>query len=968
MLAESSPLFCDSCSKAWQNVTCRPTGVRPECANATSRVLTDFSRFSKGTFRERLGMSATNAKRYESGIGVWRFANCEFDERRHELRVRGTPVELESKPLEVLHQLLINAGEVVTKDELLTIVWPDVTVVDGSLATAVSKLRKALGSDENVILTVPRLGYRLACAVEGERRVTTAIAPLDLQTGDPVPGREHWRLVHRLDAGAAGQVWLAEHPKTHERRVFKFATDSEQLRSIKREVTLARLLRQELGERPEFVRILEWNFDSAPYFIESEYGGPNLAEWAEMQGGLAAVPLQTKLELVIQMARAVADAHKLGVLHKDIKPANILVTGKNGGWAVQVADFGSGTLLDLSRLGALGITNAGFTRAADDLNILTGTMLYIAPEVLAGQSPNPSSDVYALGVLLYQMLAGEFRKPLSPGWESDIDDPLLRSDIAEAACGDPKRRMPSAAELADRLSNLDTRRLVREREERDRLRAGEASLSRARSRVQLIWAVAIVAVVALASIAFFRIRPSRQPLHGKTVAILPFQNAAGDTALDFLRFGLPDEIATTLNHMHSLAIRPFSDTSQYTGEAIDLRKVGNAVQASTIITGHFLRVGAALQITIEAVDLDHDQLLWQDTVNVPTQNLLALQAQISGIARGKLAGALGASEYVADYYPPPRNEEAYALFLRSQEVRNIDSKENEDAVAMLERSVALDNSYAPAWAALGIRLYGVARFRGGGPRVLQHSDEALEHALAVDPDSVAAANELILHRIERGELAKAYEQALDLLRRRPDRQEPHNLMAYVLRYAGLLSQSAEQCDAAAKVDVAWPSCSTTYMQLGDYAAARSVLRKDLGSEWSRAHGIEIFLRQGKISDALRLDPPKIPGWESYKMLLSCAAHQSPEQIAAMAAGVKPDNDPEVSYLFAGHLAYCGQAATSITMLKQAIAGHYCSYPAIDRDPFFESVRSSPDFAEVRQAAIACQSEFVKALHHPPLDN
>lgn len=307
---------------------------------------------------------------------------------------------------------------------------------------------------------------------------------------------------------------------------------------------------------------------------------------------------------------------------------------------------------------------------------------------------------------------------------------------------------------------------------------------------------------------------------------------------------------------------------------------------------------------------------------------------------------------------PPRNEQAYALFLRSEGVTNFDSKANEGAVAMLERLVALDDSYVPAWTALGGRLYGVARFRGGGRKLLQRSDEALEHALALDPDSVAAASELILYRVERGELAKAYQQALDLLRRRPDRPE-HNLMAYVLRYAGLLRQSGEQCTAAAKLDVAWSSCSTTYMQLGDYAAARSLLRKDLGSEWSRAHGIEILLRQKKTAEALRLDPPRIPGWSSYKMLLSCAAHQSPAQIAAMAADIKPDDDPEVSYLFAGHLAYCGQAAASIRMLKHAIAGHYCSYPAVDRDPFFESVRSAPGFAVVRQAAVACRSEFIK---------
>ena len=103
--------------------------------------------------------AATEATGY-----IWNFAGCLVDERRRELKVHGTEVDLESKPWEVLRQLLLHAGEVVTKEELLEAVWPDTNVVDGSLATAVSKLRKALG-DESMIVTVPRIGYRLAVPV-----------------------------------------------------------------------------------------------------------------------------------------------------------------------------------------------------------------------------------------------------------------------------------------------------------------------------------------------------------------------------------------------------------------------------------------------------------------------------------------------------------------------------------------------------------------------------------------------------------------------------------------------------------------------------------------------------------------------------------------------------------------------------------------------------------------------------------
>jgi len=452
---------------------------------------------------------------------LWRFADCELDEFRRELRMRGTVAELESKPLEVLIQLLHHAGEVVTKEELLESVWPGTAVVDGSLATAVSKLRKAIGDEEQLtILTVPRIGYRLAVPVQS-KAVAGVWAEPGLKVGDPVPGREHWRLSQRMEPSGSSEVWLAENPKTHESRVFKFAADGVQLKGLKREVTLARFLRESLGERPDFVRVLEWNFDEPPFFLESEYGGLNLAAFAESKGGLGNLLETLRLRILIDVAKGVAAAHEIGVLHKDLKPANLLITPASEKsatekvdsdhgimkWQVKVADFGSGTLANPERLGGLGITNLGFTQTATADSILTGTLTYIAPEVLAGHSPTISSDVYALGVILYQLIAGDFRKPLSPGWEADIKDPLLREDIAEAACGDPARRLRTARELVERLEHLESRRTEKNQLEAAERRAVAAERQLADARARRPWILVAVAVLLIglsASLVLYR--------------------------------------------------------------------------------------------------------------------------------------------------------------------------------------------------------------------------------------------------------------------------------------------------------------------------------------------------------------------------------------------------------------------------------------------------------------------------------
>ncbi len=437
---------------------------------------------------------------------LWSFADYELDELSRELRFKGKPIDLESKPLEILLQLLLHAGEVVTKEELLESVWPDVIVVDGSLATAVSKLRKAMGDeDQPTIVTVPRVGYRLAVPVHCKTVAAAASPDLGFKAGEAVPGREQWRFTRPMEISGFSEVWLAENPKTREQRVFKFASDGARLKGLKREITISRFLRESLGERPEFVRILEWNFENPPFFLESEYSGPNLAEWAETQGGLAKISPATRLQLLVDVAKAVAAAHDIGVLHKDLKPANILIVpGSQGSWRVKLADFGSASLFDPSRLHALGITNLGFTQTASlESRSLTGTLMYLAPEVLAGQSPSASADVYALGVILYQLTIGDFRKPLAPGWEAEITDPLLREDIADAACGDPARRIASAAELVERLLTLEQRRIKRDELEAAKARAQFAESRLAETRARRPWVVAWLTVLAAGLVISF---------------------------------------------------------------------------------------------------------------------------------------------------------------------------------------------------------------------------------------------------------------------------------------------------------------------------------------------------------------------------------------------------------------------------------------------------------------------------------
>jgi len=282
--------------------------------------------------------------------------------------------------------------------------------------------------------------------------------------GLDVPTRVGWKLERRIGEGGFGEVWLGVHEKTRVHRAFKFCFDQDRLRSLKRELTLFRVLREVLGDRDDIARLYEVQLDQAPYFLEVEFTeAGDLNNWARTQGGIDHVPRPTRLDLVARMARAVAAAHSVGVLHKDIKPANILIHQVKGGEPrPRLSDFGIGILADRTEVEARQITISGFTGLlTENESSRTGTRLYAPPEMLIGKAFTVQGDIYALGVLLYQMIVGDLERPLAVGWERDIDDPLLREDVSLCVQGDPSRRLRTAAELADRLETLPKRRAER---------------------------------------------------------------------------------------------------------------------------------------------------------------------------------------------------------------------------------------------------------------------------------------------------------------------------------------------------------------------------------------------------------------------------------------------------------------------------------------------------------------------------
>jgi DNA-binding winged helix-turn-helix (wHTH) protein/serine/threonine protein kinase len=442
-----------------------------------------------------LDMPTGDSKSSQS-LYCFRFGDVEFDESRLELRVGGLSVELEQKPLHVLAMLLSRCDEPVGRGELLDAVWGTrVVVVEQVLNNAILKLRKALGEKGSErIITIHRVGYRLLGPIERKAVGRRLLSRMDFRPGEVVPGRENFRLEIQLGSTRSNEVWLARQSKARELRVYKFSANGERLPELKREITIYRFLKESLGDRDDFVRILDWNFETAPFFLECEYGGDNLVAWDATHGRLAALGVAERLALFLQIAEAVSSAHRVGVLHKDLKPSNVLVeTRADGTHKLRVADFGCALLLEPERLAALEITRHGdlANQNASDLSE-TGSPHYIAPELFANQVATAQSDLYALGVILYQIVVADLRRPMASGWEFAVADELLRSDIAAATDGDPTRRPPSVSDLIRRLQSLEERKAERQRSLDDANRLAAMMVAEQRMRVRRPWLIAAI--------------------------------------------------------------------------------------------------------------------------------------------------------------------------------------------------------------------------------------------------------------------------------------------------------------------------------------------------------------------------------------------------------------------------------------------------------------------------------------------
>ncbi len=633
-------------------------------------------------------------------------------------------------------------------------------------------------------------------------------------------------------------------------------------------------------------------------------------------------------------------------------------------------------------------TDSSLEESLTQVGVIPGTAVYMSPEQARSEDLDVRSDIFSFGVVLFEMATGKKpftgtnvvmtlhavmnSKPASPRSINPAVPAELEAIIGKAMEKDRNQRYRNAAEMKAALVQLKkgTEPLLRSGLRQVGVRGSTRTFQKRSSTLNwiLLGLAALLLTVATAVGAWWlkhRVKPVQAS--NRTIAVLPLMNINNDPESEFLRFALADEIANALTYTHSLEIRPSTSTQKYVNGEADPAKAGRELGVGTVVTGHFVRQNNNLLVTLEAVEVKDDRLLWTGTLTSTTDNLIALQNQMAKKVRQELVPALGISRETVEPSSAPVNRDAYNAYLRTLAMSH-DGAANKEAIASLERAVKLDPNYAPAWEALGRRYYFDAIYSGGGAAGYQRSNAALQLALAIEPGRVGAAAFLATNEVESGNLDKAYSDARALVERRPDSALAHYSLAYVSRYAGLLNEAQSECDKALSIDPKnynWRSCSFAFFEQGKSARAMDYLDLDAGSEWSNAVRASVLIREGKMAEARQAvqQIPENPMW-MRELLQACLNKAPAKDIHRLAVSAEnellPEQDSELKYYQGALLAACGEKQTALDFLRKAVAENYCAEQALQSDPLWANLRSDADFRQIVQLAAACQQKFKAA--------
>jgi serine/threonine protein kinase/tetratricopeptide (TPR) repeat protein len=703
----------------------------------------------------------------------------------------------------------------------------------------------------------------------------------------------HYRVLAKLGEGGMGTVYRAEDLVLGREVALKFlppalaSVADARTRLIKEAQAASRL------NHPNIATIYELNLSGDQPFISMEFiSGNTLKDLFERR----AIPPTAFPAIARGIAEGLLQAHSSGVFHHDIKPGNVMLDSRS---CVKILDFGLAELARINR-DPEESEETLITRTATQ-NVPAGTVGYMSPERILGQSADARSDIFSFGVLLYECITG--RAPFRGETAIDVLHAILRAPYAPV-----RKLVPDVDPVWESLVDVC---LVKSPAQRcESMQKVMESLDRLST-------------------------PSPRP--EKSIAVLYFTNLGGDKEDDYFRDGMTEDIITELTRIAGLSLLPRSAVLPFRNKVVTAGEIGNQLNVAYVLDGSVRRAGSRLRINAQLVEVRSGHSVWAERYDRQLEDVFAIQDEIAQSIAGTLRVMLTDKEKRAIEKLPTRDIQAYDYYLRGRRVfYELRHKSFDFARQMFARAIVIDPHYAAAFAGVADSSSFLYMWFDASEDNLREATHASRRAVELDPESAEA-------HVARGlaeSLGKNYEVAEKefkvAMRLNPRLYDAPYLFGRCAFSQGKMEEAATLFRRASELDLADYQClnllGLTLRALGRVDEARTVTRAAL--ERTERH-IEVHPNDARAfymgSHALNQlgDPERALEW------------------AARALAIDPEENSTI-YNVACLYAQLGERNRAMDMLDTAIRNGFGYREWLENDPDLISLHNEPRFRELLQ--------------------
>ena len=790
---------------------------------------------------------------------------------------------------------------------------------------------------------------------------------------------EHYEILRRLGAGGSGVVYLANDTLLTRPVVLKILRrgllTQQQMRStILREARLASAI-----EHPNVCAIYEIGESGDEAFIVMQFVPGQSLDTLIRQG---ASTVQLVLSVGIQIADGLHAAHTLGIFHRDLKPQNVMLTD---GGLVKILDFGLARRLRPEDA-TFDPSKPSVSRDASIAETYTargGTIRYMAPEQFVTGQSSVQSDVWALGVLLYELLSGRhpFARPDAEDFQviraiqfveaPDLAEivpgilPEMKSVIANCLAKNPAARYASAAEVREALKTIMKAM---------QLETGGIPGDAAANLIPTSPESEKRATSFLSMLAErFREATGDIPRQN-SIVVLPFHNLSSEPVAPLYGFALADAVAARLARIPSLVVRPSSSLMNLATAQMDPLAIGQRLLVTHVLAGNFMRSDLGFDLNWQLLDVQGQSVRSGGAIHVESFDLIAVQNEISSevFAALQAVGGVDARGNPAELpaqregsLPETLSEEyLQARALLTSFMTRTGSRSDLDRATMLfERVTQKEPEFASGWSGLGIAELQYARHGFAGQVHLMQARRAFDRALAIDPDSIEANLYRVYLLLTRGDKESARYGIANLLSQSGNDWNVHLVAGITLRLDGMYDAALEQFSRALKLNPASAAIlynhrARVYQYQNQLDVAGDELSKGLALEprhpLLRTSSAYQHMRQGNLRNAIDILEEVIHDDSSMRIavptLALCYVQAGERALAAtllredtLAAA---EADSEMAYRLASYFAVEGDAGEALHWLRRAIYLGNENYPWFQKNPVWNNLHTNADFSRI----------------------